>query len=177
MLVPIALMLVLRCMVGMWHNQDEVRNLHRGHGARVLCQLLVVHRLRPKMPMAMSALTSGWSCSQRFSSPLTTPLIFHLFGFVTTGDYAEDLHEMAQQGTNAFLCLTVVLPSLLGMALRFLLGEGITSRETTAQTMQFCCLLLLNYSNASTNLPQVLRLPDWDYLGIILVTFQQQQPC
>jgi BASS family bile acid:Na+ symporter len=35
-------------------------------------------------------------------SPLFTPLIFHSIGFVTTGDYSEDLHEIASGETIGF---------------------------------------------------------------------------
>jgi BASS family bile acid:Na+ symporter len=171
MLVPIALMLVLRCMMGMWHNQDEVRNLLVGMALIIAMPIAGSSTAWSQNANGNVSLSLGLVMLSTILSPLTTPLIFHLFGFMTTGDYAEDLHEMAQQGTNAFLCLTVVLPSLLGMALRFLLGEGITSRlRPLLKLCNFVVLLLLNYSNASTSLPQVLRLPDWDYLGIILAT-------
>lgn len=104
-------------------------------------------------------------------SPLTTPLVLHLFGFMTQGDYAEDLHEMAQQGTNAFLCLTVVLPSLAGMTAHYFLGEQRTTFvKPYLKLVNFIVLFLLNYSNAATSLPQAFSRPDWDFLGFIFGT-------
>ena len=49
-----------------------------------------------------------------FLSPLTTPLALHAVGLMTTGDYSEDLHELATTGTNWFLAVSVIIPSALG---------------------------------------------------------------
>ena len=146
MLVPILLILAVRGILGLWHNQDELHNL------------LVGLALIIAMPIAGSAATWAQNANGNLSlslglvllstilSPLTTPLVLHLFGFMTQGDYAEDLHEMAQQGTNAFLCLTVVLPSLLGIIVHYCIGEKATSRiKPILKLVNFVVLLLLNY--------------------------------
>ena len=170
MVVPILLILGVRGILGLWHNQDELHNL------------LVGLALIIAMPIAGSAATWAQNANGNLSlslglvllstilSPLTTPLVLHLFGFMTQGDYAEDLHEMAQQGTNAFLCLTVVLPSLLGIVVHYCIGEKGTNKiKPNLKLVNFIVLLLLNYSNASTSLPQAFAKPDWDFLGFILL--------
>lgn len=172
MLIPILLILGARGILGLWHNPDELHNL------------LVGLALIIAMPIAGSAATWAQNANGNLSlslglvllstvlSPLTTPIVLHLFGFMTQGDYAEDLHEMAQQGTNAFLCLTVVFPSLLGIAVHYLVGEdGIKKLKPNLKFLNFIVLLLLNYSNASTSLPEAFAKPDWDFLAfIVLVT-------
>jgi len=169
MLVPMLLILGVRGILGLRHNQDELHNL------------LVGLALIVAMPIAGSSATWAQNANGNLSlslglvllstvlSPLTTPLVLHLFGFVTQGDYAEDLHEMAQQGTNAFLCLTVVLPSLVGILVHYCIGDNGTSKiKPNLKFVNFLVLLLLNYSNASTSLPEACARPDWDFLAFIL---------
>jgi len=105
-------------------------------------------------------------------SPITTPVVLHIFGFLTVGDYAEDLHELASsQGTNAFMVFTVVVPSLLGIVVHFLLGEKRTSLfKPYLKLVNFIVLLLLNYSNAATSLPEAFAKPDADFLVFVFCT-------
>ena len=91
-------------------------------------------------------------------------------GFVTTGDYFEDLHELASGEVASFLGLWVILPTLLGVVTRILAGESRVSGATPyLKLTNYGVLLLLNYSNASLTLPNVVSHPDLDFLAIMLV--------
>ncbi len=73
---------------------------------------------------------------------MTTPLALHAVGFMARGDYAEDLHELASGGAGAFLAVGVILPSLLGIALRQSAGRAPGRRgEAGAEADQHraCC--------------------------------------
>jgi BASS family bile acid:Na+ symporter len=115
------------------------------------------------------ALSLGLVLISTFLSPWTTPAALHAVGFMATGDYSEDLHELATSGTGVFLTVCVLLPSLLGIVLR----SGMSNRRAVtakpvlklANSMN---LLLLNYSNASVSLPQTVADPDWDFLAMVL---------
>lgn len=168
-LVPILLVTTFHGLLMKWHNADELQNL------------LVGMALIAAMPIAGSAatwaqnangnisLSLGLVLSSTVLSPLITPLVLHYYGSFTQGDYSEDLHELAQQGTNAFLCLAVVIPSLAGITAHLLLGEEKTGRlKPLLKLVNFATLLVLNYSNASTSLPQVFAHPDWDLLFFVL---------
>ena len=170
-LVPILLVLSFHGILAKWHNPDELQNM------------LVGFALIAAMPIAGSSaawaqnangnisLSLGLVLASTILSPLTTPLVLHLYGLLTHGDYSEDLHELAQQDTNTFLCLTVVIPSLLGIATHVLLGEERTARlKPFLKLVNFIFLLLLNYSNACTSLPEVFSKPDWDLLALILIS-------
>ncbi len=169
--VPILLVLLLRTAMQQWHNLDELQNL------------LVGLALISSMPIAGSSaawsqnangnltLSLGLVFLSTLLSPLTTPLVLNIFGFLTTGDYSDDLHEMAAQGTHAFMTFTVVLPAVLGIATHFLLGEKRTAEaKPFLKLSNFIVLLLLNYANAATSLPEAFAKPDWDYLFFIFVT-------
>ena len=85
-------------------------------------------------------------------------------GFVTTGDYSEDLHELASGEVASFLGLWVILPTLLGVVTRIIARESCVSDATPyLKLTNYCVLLLLNYSNASLTLPNVISHPDLDF--------------
>lgn len=171
MIVPILLILGLRGLLGLWHNSDELHNLLVGLALIIAMPIAGSSAAWAQNANGNLSLSLGLVLLSTVLSPLTTPLVLHLFGFMTQGDFAEDLHEMAQQGTNAFLCLTVVLPSLLGMTVHYVIGENRTSYiKPYLKLVNFIVLLLLNYSNAATSLPQAFCRPDWDFLGFILGT-------
>lgn len=103
-------------------------------------------------------------------SPLTTPLILHAVGFLTTGDYSEDLHELASGEAATFLGAWVILPSLLGILSRQLMDERLFVRATPyVKLSNFLILILLNYSNSTLVLPKVVSSPDPDFLFAVIV--------
>src|SRR5262249_41077456 len=88
---------------------------------------------------------------------------------VTTGDYSEDLQELAGSGTGWFLAFAVIAPSILGIATRALLGKVRTARiRPYLKLSNSAVLLLLNYSNAAVSLPQAVADPDLDFLAVTL---------
>lgn len=170
MIVPILLIVSLRSTLGLYPDSDEMHNLLVGLALIIAMPIAGSSAAWAQNANGNLSLSLGLVLLSTMLSPITTPIVLHFFGSLTQGDYAEDLHEMAQQGTNAFLCLTVVLPSLLGMLTHYLLGEHRTSLiKPHLKLVNFIVLLLLNYSNASTSLPQAFRIHDWDFLGLILV--------
>jgi bile acid:Na+ symporter, BASS family len=152
-----------------WHNQEEVQ------------QILVGLALVAAMPIAGAstawsqnangnlALSLGLVLSTTTLSPLLTPFVLHMAGFVTTGDYSEDLHELASGEAASFLGIWVVLPTFLGILAHMLAGEILITKVTPyLKIINYCILLLLNYSNASLTLPNVVSQPDMDFLAIML---------
>jgi hypothetical protein len=102
-------------------------------------------------------------------SPVTTPLALHSVGLLTTGDYSEDLHGLAQGGTGVFLTALVLAPSLLGIALGWTMGEHrVAAPKPALKLINSAVLLMLNYANAAVSLPQIVREPDWDFLAVTL---------
>ncbi|HLJ95254.1 MAG TPA: bile acid:sodium symporter [Gemmataceae bacterium] len=169
--VPIAFIGVVSQTLRLWHNPDEVQNT------------LVGLALVASMPIAGSstawsqnangnlALSLGLVVLSTLLSPLTTPVLLHAAGFLTTGDYSEDLHALASSGTGGFLAIGVILPALLGMAGHVAVGEArIASSKPVLKLFNSINLLLLNYSNASLSLPETIADPDWDFLAVVLAT-------
>lgn len=169
-LVPILLILVLRGAMSLWHSQDELQNLLTGLALIVAMPIAGSSTAWSQNANGNLSLSLGLVLISTLLSPLSTPLVLHLFSWITAGDFSEDLRELAQQGTNAFMCLTVVLPSLAGIGLHFLLGEArVEQLKPYLKLANYACLLLLNYSNAATSLPQAMLKPDPDFLLLILL--------
>ena len=167
LLIPIAFILVVsRAMVG-WHNADEIQNI------------LVGLALVASMPIAGSStawaqnadgdltLSLGMVLFSTLLSPVTTPLALHSVGLMATGDYAEDLHELAAGGTGMFLAVCVLAPSLIGIGIRRGVGDArYAAAKPRLKLINSVILLVLNYSNASVSLPQAVADPDPDFLAV-----------
>ncbi|MCA9802736.1 MAG: bile acid:sodium symporter [Cyanobacteria bacterium HKST-UBA02] len=172
MAVPILLVVTLLSWMNLWHNSDELQNLLVGLAMIISMPIAGSSAAWSQNANGNLSLSLGLVFLSTLLSPITTPLVLHVFCHLTTGDYSSDLHELAQsQGTNAFMLLTVVIPSILGIVAHFILGEKRTALiKPHMKLVNFIALLLLNYSNAATSLPQALRKPDPDFLLFINAT-------
>ncbi|MGH7238383.1 MAG: bile acid:sodium symporter, partial [Candidatus Saccharimonadales bacterium] len=127
MAVPILLVLGLRGVMQFWHSSDELQNLLVGLAMIVSMPIAGSSTAWSQNANGNLSLSLGLVFLSTLFSPLTTPLVLHVFGGITTGDFSEDLIELASQGTNAFMMLTVVFPSILGILVHFGLGEEKTA--------------------------------------------------
>lgn len=170
LLLPIAYIGLISLGLRYWHNPLEVQHI------------LVGLALIASMPIAGSstawaqnangnmALSLGLVLGSTLISPVTTPAALHAVGFLAEGDYAEDLHELAVSGTGGFLLLSVILPSILGIAVKMAAGERrVDAIKPRLKLVNSLILLVLNYSNASISLPRAIANPDWDFLSAILL--------
>lgn len=167
--IPILFIFGITLVMRSWHNADEVQNI------------LVGLALVASMPIAGSStawsqnsdgnlvLSLGLVLASTLLSPLTTPLALHAVGWMASGTYAESLHHLARGGTGTFLTVGVIVPSLLGIGTRLVLGEGrIAALKPGLKVINSIVLLVLNYSNASVSLPQAVAKPDADFLAVTL---------
>ncbi len=89
---------------------------------------------------------------------------------MTRGDYSEDLGALARQGSSAFVVLAVLLPSLLGITLRAVVGRRrIAPAMPAFKLLNLLDLLVLNYTNVAAALPQAVAHPDWDFLALAFI--------
>jgi BASS family bile acid:Na+ symporter len=167
--VPLAFIVAVSFLMHIWDNEEEVQ------------QILVGLALVAAMPIAGAstawsqnangslALSLGLVLGSTTLSPLLTPFVLHMAGFVTTGDYSEDLHELASGEAATFLGVWVILPTFLGILAHMLAGEILVMRLMPyLKIINYCILLLLNYSNASLTLPNVVSQPDMIFLAVTL---------
>lgn len=153
-----------------YHNSDGVQN--------VLVGLAIIS----SMPIAGSsatwvqnvngnpALIFGLVVFSTLISPLLSPFVFHAVGYVTNGDYSEDLHQLGNQGASSFLIFSVVIPSFCGIVMRAFINDYVwDSIFPVLKTLNLMNLLALNYLNASSSLPIAFKNKDPDFILMIIV--------
>lgn len=166
--LPIVFTLAAALGLSFWHNHDELQ------------ALLVGLALVGAMPIAGSstawaqnaegnlALSLGLVIASTLLSPITTPLALRAIAAVTSGDYSEDLGELAGGSAQLFLAIAVVLPSVLGMIAHRAIGrERLARAMPSIKLLNLGVLLALNYSNATVALPRVVAHPDVDFLVLL----------
>lgn len=169
-LAPLAFILGVNVTMRLWHNPEEVQQILTGLALIAAMPIAGASTAWAQNANGNLALSLGLILITTLLSPILTPVILHSVGFMTVGDYSEDLHELATNGAGAFLGAWVVLPSLLGLLGHRLLGEKrASSASPYLKLANSVVLLLLNYSNASLSLPGVLSQPDLDFLAAILL--------
>jgi BASS family bile acid:Na+ symporter len=166
--VPLAyLLLVIIPAVAAWHNSEE--------GGTIIAGLALVSA----MPVAGSstgwarsaggdmALSLGLVLASTLLSPLTTPFCLRLIVAASPSGHAADLGRLARHDAGTFLTLWVLLPSMLGLLARRILGGARAEAiERVLKPLGPLVLLVLCYSGAAACLPRVLHAPDWDFLGL-----------
>ena len=116
------------------------------------------------------ALSLGLVLFSTILSPIITPVTFNIFGEMASEEFEKVLQGLAVYGSGAFLGLWVVLPSLLGIAVRSIIAEDrIVGGMTYLKFINSIVLLLLNYSNAAVSLPQAISDQDYDFLAVTLI--------
>ncbi len=118
-LVPILLIFLLRAILGLWHNADELQNLLTGLALIVAMPIAGSSAAWSQNANGNISLSLGLVLLSTLTSPFITPIILQLFSLITTGDYSEDLQEIAAEGAHIFMLLSVVGPSLVGTVLHF----------------------------------------------------------
>jgi BASS family bile acid:Na+ symporter len=167
-LVPIALIVSLLGVMQLWHSSDELQNLLVGLALIISMPIAGSSTAWAQNADGNISLSLGLVLLSTLLSPVTVPAVLHLFSYLTENDYSEDLQQLASQGTGGFLMLTIVLPSLAGIIVHLVCGEAkLHSLRVVLKLANYAILLLLNYSNASTALPQAFGNPDVDYLLFI----------
>ena len=167
---PLAMIVAVSLTMKLWHNPDEVQQILTGLALVASMPIAGASTAWAQNANGNLAVSLGLILLTTLCSPVLTPIILHSVGFVTTGDYSEDLHELAANGAGGFLAVWVILPSLLGMLTHWILGEKRAALISPyLKLSNFSVLALLNYSNASISLPGVLSQPDPDFVLVMLI--------
>jgi BASS family bile acid:Na+ symporter len=169
-LAPLVFITLVSLIMRFWHNADEAQQILTGLALIAAMPIAGASTAWAQNANGNLALSLGLILATTLLSPAITPITLHAVGFVTTGDYSEDLHELANEGAAGFLGAWVILPSLLGIAVHWLIGEKRAAIASPfVKLVNSFVIVALNYSNAALSLPGVLARPDIDYLAAILV--------
>lgn len=169
-LVPTAFILAASLMLAPWHNNDETQQILTGLAFVAAMPIAGASTAWAQSANGNMSLSVGLVLTTTAISPLLTPVVLHSVAGMTTGDYSEDLHELAAGASMSFLGIWVLAPSVLGvLAGRLLSPLHVTRAKPYLKLTNYIMVVLLNYSNASLSLPEVARNPDADFLLLMLV--------
>jgi BASS family bile acid:Na+ symporter len=167
LLVPIAFIFAVSIVMRIWHNPDEVQVILVGLALVAAMPIAGASTAWTQNANGDLALGLGLVLASTFLSPLTMPITFDLVEQMATGEYAQALDALEGSGTGLLLLFGVLLPSLVGMAGRPVLGAGtLRSAAPLLKLVNSINLLLLNYANAAVSLPHMVADPDWDFLAV-----------
>ena len=168
--VPLAFIAIISFTMKLWHNPDEVQQILTGLALIASMPIAGASTAWSQNVNGNLALSLGLVLMTTLLSPALTPLALHTGGLFTSGDYSEDLHEIAAHGAIGFLGAWVILPSIMGRASGWAIGAK--SAALASPYLKFAnsiILLLLNYSNASISLPTMFTSPDLDFIAIMII--------
>lgn len=169
-LVPLIFILAASFTLAAWHNSDETQQILTGLAFVAAMPIAGASTAWAQTANGNMSLSIGLVLTTTALSPLLTPAVLHAVAGLTTGDYSEDLHELAAGNSMSFLGMWVFAPSILGVLAGRLIGETAKSRaKPYLKLSNYGMVVLLNYANASLSLPQVARNPDLDFLAIMLL--------
>jgi BASS family bile acid:Na+ symporter len=167
--VPVAFIVAVALVLRGWPGPEQVQHLVVGLALIAAMPIAGSSAAWSQNASGNLPLSLGLVLASTFLSPMTTPVVLHSTSLLTSGRYAGMLGALASSNTGAFLSACVLLPSLLGTVSRAVVGGGrITKAKPALKLVNSINLLLLNYSNASLSLPQVVAEPDPAFLGLML---------
>ena len=168
--IPMAYIFGVTLVMRLWYEPEEAQHILVGLALVAAMPIAGGSTAWAQNSNGNLALSLGLVLCSTLLSPLVTPLALEAFGEMAADEYETVLQGLADYGSGTFLGLWVVLPSLLGLGVRFIIREAwLTAVIPHIKFINALDLLLLNYSNASISLPQVLTDHDLDFLVVTLI--------
>jgi len=169
LIIPMLYIFGVTLVMRLWYEPDEAQHILVGLALVAAMPIAGASTAWAQNSNGNLALSLGLVLSSTVLSPILTPVTLQVFGEMASEEYETVLQDLAAYGSGAFLGLWIVLPSLLGLAVRFAFPEALlTSVMPFIKLMNCIVLLLLNYSNGSVSLPQAVADRDFDFLAVTL---------
>ena len=173
LIIPIAYIFLVTLVMRLWYEPEEAQHILVGLALVAAMPIAGASTAWVQNSNGNLALSLGLVLASTLLSPVITPVELHVFGEMASEQYETVLHDLAAYGSVGFLGMWVVLPSLLGLAVRTAVPEAqIAAVMPFIKLTNSIVLLVLNYSNASVSLPRALADWDVDFLVVTLaITF------
>lgn len=169
LIIPMAYIYLVTLIMRLWYEPDEAQHILVGLALVAAMPIAGASTAWAQNSNGNLALSLGLVLASTLLSPVLTPVALYTFGEMATEEYEQVIHAIAAYGSGAFLGLWIVLPSLLGLAMRFVVPEAtLTAIMPFIKLINAVVLLLLNYSNGSVSLPQAVADRDYDFLAVTL---------
>jgi BASS family bile acid:Na+ symporter len=168
-LIPIVYIFCVTILLQFWHNPEEAQHILVGLALVAAMPIAGASTAWAQNSNGNLALSLGLVLASTILSPIITPMAFYVFGEMASDEYEIVLQNLADYGSGTFLGFWVVLPSLLGLGIRFAVPETqLMAVMPYVKLVNSLVLLVLNYSNASISLPKAVAEHDLDFLAVTL---------
>jgi len=169
LVIPMTYIFGVTLLMRLWYEPEEAQHILVGLALVASMPIAGASTAWAQNSNGNLALSLGLVLSSTVLSPIITPVALYVFGEMASGKYEKVLQDLAAYGSGAFLGLWIVLPSVLGLCVRFTVPESrLAAAMPSIKLVNCVVLLLLNYSNASASLPQAVEDRDFDFLGVTL---------
>jgi BASS family bile acid:Na+ symporter len=169
LIIPMAYIFLVTLIMRLWYEPEEAQHILVGLALVAAMPIAGASTAWAQNSNGNLALSLGLVLASTVLSPVLTPITLYAFGEMATEEYEAVIHSLAAYGSGTFLGLWIVLPSLLGLGVRFVAPESLlTAIMPVIKLINAVVLLLLNYSNGSVSLPQAIADRDFDFLAVTL---------
>jgi len=167
--IPMLYIFSITLVMRLWYEPDEAQHILVGLALVAAMPIAGASTAWAQNSNGNLALSLGLVLFSTVLSPVITPVALQVFGEMASEEYERLLQDLAAYGSAGFLGLWIVLPSVLGLAVRFAVPEArLTAVMPVIKLINAVVLLLLNYSNGSMSLPQAVADRDYDFLAVTL---------
>jgi bile acid:Na+ symporter, BASS family len=169
LVIPMTYIFLVTLVMRLWYEPDEAQHILVGLALVAAMPIAGASTAWAQNSNGNLALSLGLVLSSTVLSPVITPMALQVFGEMASEEYEVVLQDLAAFGSAGFLGLWIVLPSVLGLCVRFAVPEAqLNAVMPFIKLINAIVLLLLNYSNASVSLPQAVADRDFDFLAVTL---------
>ena len=169
LVIPIGYIFLVTLVMRLWYEPDEAQHILVGLALVAAMPIAGASTAWAQNSNGNLALSLGLVLFSTILSPVTTPMALYVFGEMASEEYEAIIHDLAAYGSGAFLGLWIVLPSVLGLGVRFAVPEArLGAVMPFIKLINSAVLLLLNYSNGSVSLPRAVADRDFDFLAVTL---------
>lgn len=170
LVIPLAYIFLVTLVMRLWYEPEEAQHILVGLALVAAMPIAGASTAWAQNSNGNLALSLGLVLASTVLSPVLTPVALYAFGEMASEEYEMVIHHLAEYGSGAFLGLWIVLPSMLGLGVRFVVPEArLVGVMPFIKLINAVILLLLNYSNGSVSLPQAVANRDYDFLTVTLV--------
>ena len=124
LVIPMIYIFGVTLVMRLWYEPDEAQHILVGLALVAAMPIAGASTAWAQNSNGNLALSLGLVLSSTVLSPIITPVALQVFGEMASEEYEAVLQDLATYGSGAFLGLWIVLPSMLGIGVRFAVPEA-----------------------------------------------------